>query len=230
MEFLSRVDLSKYSSPFQLEEILSDIDKIRFYNTAAKAAVDIALHDLVGKMMGQPLYNVWGLNKQKAPNTTFTIGIDKPDVVREKTKEAKGFKILKVKLGKDNDKEMIENVRAITDVPLTADPNQGWKDRYYALDMIHWLKEKGVVYVEQPMAKERLEDHAWLTEKSPLPILADESCQRLSDMETIKGAYSGIVIKLMKSTGLREAHKMIWSRSMAGADQTSAIQSCNWSR
>jgi L-alanine-DL-glutamate epimerase-like enolase superfamily enzyme len=209
MEFLGRVDLSKYSSPFQLEEILYDIDKIRFYNTAAKAAVDIALHDLVGKLMGQPLYNIWGLNKQKAPNTTFTIGIDKPDVVREKTKEAKGFKILKVKLGKDNDKEMIENVRAITDVPLTADPNQGWKDRYYALDMIHWLKEKGVVYVEQPMAKERLEDHAWLTEKSPLPILADESCQRLSDMETIKGAYSGIVIKLMKSTGLREAHKMI---------------------
>lgn len=209
MEFLSRVDLSKYSTPFQLEDILNDIDHIRFYNTAAKAAVDIALHDLVGKLMGQPWYNIWGLNKDKSPNTTFTIGIDKADVVREKTKEAKGFKILKVKLGKNNDKEMIENVRAITDVPLTADPNQGWKDRYYALDMIHWLKEKGVVYVEQPMAKERLDDHAWLTEQSPLPILADESCQRLSDMERIKGAYSGIVIKLMKCTGMREAQKMI---------------------
>jgi len=209
MEFLSRVDLSKYSSPFQLEDILNDIDHIRFHNTAAKAAVDIALHDLVGKLMGQPWYNIWGFNKDKAPNTTFTIGIDKADVVREKTKEAKGFKILKVKLGKDNDKEMIENVRAITNVPLTADPNQGWKDKYYALDMIHWLKEKGVVYVEQPMAKERLDDHAWLTEQSPLPILADESCQRLSDMEQIKGAYSGIVIKLMKCTGMREARKMI---------------------
>lgn len=209
MEFLKRVDLSKYDNPFNLEEILYDIDHIRFYNTAAKASVDIALHDLVGKLMGQPWYNIWGYNKEKAPNTTFTIGIDKGDVVKEKTKEAKGFKILKVKLGKDNDKEMIESVRAITNVPLTADPNQGWKDRYYALDMIHWLKEQGVVYVEQPMAKERLEDHAWLTERSPLPILADESCQRLADMEQIKGAYSGIVIKLMKSTGMREAHKMI---------------------
>ncbi|MBW7889229.1 MAG: dipeptide epimerase, partial [Bacteroidetes bacterium] len=209
MEFLKRVDLSKYESPFMIEDIMNDIDHIRFYNTAAKAAVDIALHDLVGKLMNQPWYNIWGYDKNKAPNTTFTIGIDKADVVKEKTKEAKGFKILKVKLGRDNDKEMIESVRAVTNVPLTADPNQGWKDRYYALDMIHWLKEQGVVYVEQPMAKERLEDHAWLTEKSPLPILADESCQRLSDLEQIKGAYSGIVIKLMKCTGMREANKMI---------------------
>jgi L-alanine-DL-glutamate epimerase-like enolase superfamily enzyme len=209
IEFLKRVDLSKYDSPFQLEDILTDIDHIRFYNTAAKAAVDIALHDLVGKLMGQPWYNIWGFNKEKAPNTTFTIGIDKADVVKEKTKEAKGFKILKVKLGRDNDKEMIESVRAVTNVPLTADPNQGWTDRYYALDMIHWLKEQGVVYVEQPMAKERRDDHAWLTEKSPLPILADESCQRLSDLDDVKGAYSGIVLKLMKCTGMREARKMV---------------------
>lgn len=207
--FLKRVDLSKYSNPFDLETILADIDALAFHNTAAKAAVDIALHDLVGKMIGQPWYNIWGYDKNKAPNTTFTIGIDKAEVVKEKTKEAAGFKILKVKMGKDNDKEMIESVRAITNVPLTADPNQGWKDKFYALDMIHWLKEKGVVYIEQPMAKERLDDHAWLTERSPLPILADESCQRLSDISKVKGAYSGIVIKLMKCTGMREANKMI---------------------
>ncbi len=209
MAFLKRVDLSKYDNPFDLETILADIDSIAFYNTAAKAAVDIALHDLVGKLIGQPWYNLWGFDKTKAPNTTFTIGIDKADVVREKTKEAAGFKILKVKLGKDNDKEMIESVRAITNVPLTADPNQGWKDKHYALDMIHWLKEKGVVFVEQPMAKEKYDDHAWLTERSPLPILADESCQRLSDIKKVHGAYNGIVIKLMKCTGMREAHKML---------------------
>jgi L-alanine-DL-glutamate epimerase-like enolase superfamily enzyme len=209
MAFLKRVDLSRYSNPFDLEAILTDIDALAFHNTAAKAAVDIALHDLVGKLIGQPWYNIWGYDKNKAPNTTFTIGIDKADVVREKTREAAGFKILKVKLGKDNDKEMIESVRAVTDVPLTADPNQGWKDKFYALDMIHWLKEKGVVYVEQPMAKERHDDHAWLTERSPLPILADESCQRLADIPNAVGAYSGIVIKLMKCTGMREAHKMI---------------------
>ena len=207
--FLKRVDLSKYGNPFDLETILADIDALAFHNTAAKAAVDIALHDLVGRMIGQPWYNIWGYDKNKAPNTTFTIGIDKAEVVKEKTKEAAGFKILKVKMGKDNDKEMIESVRAITNVPLTADPNQGWKDKFYALDMIHWLKEKGVVYIEQPMAKERLDDHAWLTERSPLPILADESCQRLSDISKVKGAYSGIVIKLMKCTGMREANKMI---------------------
>ncbi len=209
MAFLKRVDLSKYDNPFDLETILADIDSIAFYNTAAKAAVDIALHDLVGKLIGQPWYNLWGFDKTKAPNTTFTIGIDKADVVREKTKEAAGFKILKAKLGKDNDKEMIESVRAITNVPLTADPNQGWKDKHYALDMIHWLKEKGVVFVEQPMAKEKYDDHAWLTERSPLPILADESCQRLSDIKKVHGAYNGIVIKLMKCTGMREAHKML---------------------
>lgn len=209
LAFLKRVDLSKYDNPFDLETILADIDALAFHNTAAKAAVDIALHDLVGKMIGQPWYNIWGYNKNKAPNTTFTIGIDTADVVREKTKEAAGFKVLKVKLGKDNDKEMIETIRSVTDVPLTADPNQGWKDKHYALDMCHWLKEKGVQFVEQPMAKERFDDHAWLTERSPLPILADESCQRLSDIPKIKGAYSGIVIKLMKCTGMREANKML---------------------
>lgn len=209
MAFLKRVDLSKYDNPFELETILADIDALAFHNASAKAAVDIALHDLVGKIIGQPWYNIWGYDKQKAPNTTFTIGIDKAAVVKEKTKEASGFKILKVKLGKDNDKEMIEAVRSVTNVPLTADPNQGWKDKYYALEMIHWLKEKGVVYVEQPMAKEKYDDHAWLTERSPLPILADESCQRFSDIPSIKGAYSGFVIKLMKCTGMREAHKMV---------------------
>lgn len=209
MAFLKRVDLSKYSNPFELETILADIDALAFHNTSAKAAIDIALHDLVGKLMGQPWYNIWGYSKEKAPNTTFTIGIDKAEVVREKTKEAARFKILKVKLGKDNDKEMIQTIRSVTDVPLTADPNQGWRDKFYALDMIHWLKEQGVQYVEQPMPKEWYDEHAWLTERSPLPILADESCQRLSDINKIKGAYSGIVIKLMKCTGMREAHKML---------------------
>jgi len=209
MAFLKRVDLSKYSNPFELETILADIDALAFHNTSAKAAIDIALHDLVGKLMGQPWYNIWGFSKEKAPHTTFTIGIDKAEVVKEKTKEAAGFKILKVKLGKDNDKEMIQTIRSVTNVPLTADPNQGWRDKFYALDMIHWLKEQGVQYVEQPMPKEWYDEHAWLTERSPLPILADESCQRLSDINKIKGAYSGIVIKLMKCTGMREAHKML---------------------
>jgi L-alanine-DL-glutamate epimerase-like enolase superfamily enzyme len=125
-------------------------------------------------------------------------------------KEAGEFKVLKVKLGRDNDHEMIETIRSVTDVPLTADANQGWKDRQKALDEVAWLKERNVLFVEQPFPKETpLEEFAWLTERSPIPILADESCQRLADVKRLHGAFSGINIKLMKSTGMREAHKML---------------------
>ena len=208
--FLSKVDLSRYPNPFELETILADVDAIAPGNPAAKASIDIALHDLVGKLMGQPWYNIWGFNPAKTPHTTYTIGIDTPDVVRQKVREAKEFKVLKVKLGRDNDREMIETIRSVTDVPLTADVNQGWKDRQRALDELHWLKEHNVVVVEQPFSKDGpLEDVAWLTERSPIPIVADESCQRLADVRRLFGAVSGINIKLMKSTGMREAHRML---------------------
>ena len=207
--FLSRTDLSQFKDPFQLETILAYVDSLSQGDGAAKAAIDIALHDLVGKLMGQPWWRLWGLDPKKTPNTTFTIGIDTPDVVREKTKEcADRFKILKVKVGLDNDKEMIRTIREVTDLPLAVDANQGWKDREQALDEIFWLKENGIVMVEQPMDKERLDDNAWITERSPLPIFADEAIQRLADIPSIKGAYHGINIKLMKCTGMREAWRM----------------------
>lgn len=207
--FLRKVDLEKFKDPFQIDDILTYVDGLSEGDTAAKAAVDIALHDLVGKLLGQPWYRIWGLDPAKAPDTTFTIGIDTPDVVREKTKEcADKFNILKVKVGLDNDKEMIETIREITDLPIAVDANQGWKDKKQALEMIHWLAEHGVVMVEQPMPKEALDDNAWITENSPLPVFADEAIQRLRDIPAIKGAYSGINIKLMKCTGMREAWKM----------------------
>ena len=207
--FLSKVDLSAFNDPFRMEEILDYIDGIEPENRAAKASVDIALHDLVGKMIGQPWYKIWGLNPDETPYTSFTIGIDTHDVVVEKTKEAAGFKILKVKLGRENDKEMIETIRSVTDVPICVDVNQGWTDRQMALDMIHWLNEKGIVFVEQPMPKEQMEDMAWLTAHSPLPTIADEAFQRVHDIPKFKDVYTGINIKLMKSTGLREAKKMV---------------------
>lgn len=212
LAFLKRVQdvIGQFSDPFQLEDILSYIDTLSPGDSAAKAAVDIALHDLVGKMLQAPWYKMWGLNKAKAPSTTFTIGIDTFDVVREKTKECAGlFNILKVKLGRDNDKEMIETIRSVTNLPIAVDANQGWKDKHYALDMIHWLKEKGIVMVEQPMPKEQLDDTAWITQQSPLPIFADESIQRLKDVAPLKGAFTGINIKLMKCTGMREGWKMV---------------------
>ena len=215
--FLEKVDLEQFSDPFMLEDILSYVDGLSEGDSAAKAAIDIALHDLVGKLLGQPYWRLLGLDPEKAPSTTYTIGIDDPDVVREKTLEAAGrFNILKVKVGLDSDKQMIQTIRSVTSVPLAVDANQGWKDRSKALDEIFWLHERGVVMVEQPLPISRLDDTAWLTERSPVPVFADESIQRLRDIEPIKGAFSGINIKLMKCTGMREALKMIHAARALG--------------
>ena len=209
-KFLEKVDLERFRDPFCLDDILTYVDSLSEGDTAAKAAVDIALHDLVGKLLVAPWYRIWGYDPAKAPDTTFTIGIDTPEVVREKTRECAGqFNILKVKVGLDNDREMITAIREITDLPIAVDANQGWKDRNQALEMIHWLKEHGIVMVEQPMPKERLDDLAWVTEHSPLPVFADESIQRLRDIQSLKGVFSGINIKLMKCTGMREGHRML---------------------
>lgn len=208
--FLEKVDLSQFSDPFCIEDIMAYVDSLSPGDAPAKAAIDIALHDLVGKLLGAPWYKIWGLNKEKAPSTTFTIGIDTAEVVKQKTREcADQFNILKVKLGRDNDKEMIETIRSVTDLPIAVDINQGWKDKAKAIDEIYWLKEHGIVMIEQPMPKEMIDDIAWITEKSPLPIFADEAIQRLKDIKSLEGAYTGINIKLMKCTGLHEAWKML---------------------
>jgi L-alanine-DL-glutamate epimerase-like enolase superfamily enzyme len=208
-KFLSSLNLAQFKDPFRVEEILAYVDSVLPGNCAAKASVDIALHDLLGKIMGQPWYKIWGFRPETTPNTSFTIGIDTPEVVRQKVAEAAPYKILKVKLGMATDREMIETIRSSTDKPMCVDVNQGWTDKNKALETIHWLKEKGVVFVEQPMPKTSIDDIAWLTEHSPLPIIGDESVQRLPDVIKAKGVYNGINIKLMKCTGMREAHQML---------------------
>lgn len=208
-KFLSLLNLNQFTDPFQMDDILKYVDSVMPGNCAAKASVDIALHDLVGKLMGQPWYKIWGFDPADTPNTSFTIGIDTPEVVRMKTEEAKPYRILKVKLGQATDREMIETIRSVTNVPMCVDVNQGWTDKNKALEMIHWIKEKGIVFVEQPMPKTAIDDIAWLTEHSPLPIIGDESVQRLPDVMKAKGVYHGINIKLMKCTGMREAHQML---------------------
>jgi len=207
-KFLSSLDLSQFSDPFRIEEIHEYMDSVAPDNRAAKASVDIALHDLLGKIMGQPWYKIWGLNPDKCPNTSFTIGIDKPDVVRQKVDEASPYKVIKVKMGLDNDKELVEIIRSKTDVPICVDANQGWADKEKALEMCHWLAERNCLFVEQPMDKKAIDDTAWLRERSPLPIIADEFLQRLPDVRRAAGAYDGINIKLMKSTGMHEAYQM----------------------
>lgn len=208
--FLKKVDLEQFPDPFCIDDILNYIDSLSDGDSAAKAAVDIALHDLVGKIIGAPWHRMLGLNPKKTPNTTYTIGIDTDEMVKLKTREVAGqFKILKVKLGTPRDREMIRAIREVSDLPIAVDVNQGWKNKKKALDEIFWLKEQGIVMVEQPMPKEMLDANAWLTERSPLPTFADEAIQRLKDIPAIKGAYTGINIKLMKCTGMREAWKMM---------------------
>ena len=216
MAFMKKVNLSQFSNPFEIDDILTYVAGIEPGNTCAKSGIDIALHDLFGKLIGHPLYQIWGYTKSKTPYTTVTIGIDSEEVVRQKTEEAEPFKLIKVKLGMDEatDKMLINTVRSVTDKPITIDANQGWKDKHYALDMINWLNERGILFIEKPLQKHALEDMAWITEHSPLPTIADESCQRLTDIPKLKGVFSGINIKLLKCTGLREANRMI---SMAEA-------------
>ena len=207
--FLNKVDLSQFNDPFRMEDILTYVDNIAPNNRAAKASIDIALHDLVGKIMGQPWYKIWGYNPEKTPVTSFTIGIDTEEVVRQKVREASPYKLIKVKMGLDNDKETVEIIREMMDVPICVDCNQGWKNKEEALEMCYWLQERGCIFVEQPFDKEWIDETAWLRERSPLPIIADEAFQRLPDILRFKGVYDGINIKLMKSTGLYEAHKMV---------------------
>ena len=206
--FLSSLDLAQFTDPFRMDEILSYVDSVAPNNRAAKASIDIALHDLLGKIMGQPWYKIWGLSLENIHPTSFTISNDTPEVVQQKIKESEAFKVLKVKMGVPGDKELIETIRKSTDRPLCVDANQGWDTKEEALEMCNWLADKNCLFVEQPLPKEMIDETAWLRERSPLPLFADEAFQRLPDVIKFKGVYDGINIKLMKSTGLHEAYKM----------------------
>ncbi len=207
--FYSKIDWTRYSDLFLLGDVLADIERIAAGNRAAKAAVDIALHDWIGKAVGMPLHRLWGLNPRAIPATSFTIGIDRPDVVRRRVEEATGYHIYKVKLGGNTDREIITAIRSVTDKPLRVDVNQGWADKEKALAMCEWLSGMGVEFVEQPLPADRIDDAAWLRERSSLPIIADESVGNLAQIRHALGAFDGINVKLMKAGGMREAHTMI---------------------
>lgn len=192
-----------------IEQIMDSLETLSENDTAAKASIDIALHNLWAALQKQKLWQLWHINPEDIPPTSCTLGMDTPSVIREKVTQMTDFHVLKVKLGSEDDKILIETIREMTDKPLYVDANAGWNDREKVLDLIYWLQSKNTILIEQPMAKENLDDHAWLREKSPLPIFADESFQRLRDLVNIKDAFHGVNIKLMKCTGLREARKII---------------------
>jgi L-alanine-DL-glutamate epimerase-like enolase superfamily enzyme len=209
IKFLSRINLKQFASPLEKEKILDYIFSISDNDFSAKAAFDIALHDLIGKVLHKPCHQIFGLKKENCPQTTFTIGMDTPKIILEKLADAKDFQLLKIKLGGPFDKLIIETIRRETDKLICVDANQGWNEKEFALDMIHYLKEQGTIFIEQPLAKTKINDALWLKECSPLPILADEAVQTLDDIEKIKDACHGINIKLMKCGGMNQAMKMI---------------------
>jgi L-alanine-DL-glutamate epimerase-like enolase superfamily enzyme len=178
-------------------------------NNAAKAGLDIAMHDLYAKSRNKPVWQYLNYKKPISKNTSVTISIGDLNLIPQKIEEVKDFNILKVKLGSENDKAIIETIRKYSDKPLVVDANQGWKDKHFALEMINWLSDKNVLFVEQPMPKENLDDMAWVTQQSPLPTMADESVKILDDAKRVEGAFSGINLKLMKCTGLHEAKRII---------------------
>ena len=209
LSFLGRVDFSHFDDPFQLDSILGYVGGLSGGDTAAKAAIDLALHDWIGRKLGMPLHRYWGLDKRKTPLTSFTIGIDAPDVLEKKVQEAERYPILKVKLGGGNDEEIIRVIRKVTKKTLRVDANEGWKTAEEAIEKIKWLEQEGVEFVEQPMPAADLKATARVHERVNLPLIADENSLRLHDVPPLQGAFDGINIKLMKCTGLREANRMI---------------------
>lgn len=201
--------LKKWPSGGPVAELMQQADRLHAGNNAAKAALDMALNDLQGRLAGKPYYALAGIGKSHPVSTSFTIGIDVPEKLEQKIKEASDFSILKIKAGTANDKQLIRLIRNYTDKPLYVDVNQGWTNKEEVLHMLHWLKDQGVILAEQPMPKHMKEEMRWVTQRSPLPTIADESVKRLKDLEQLDGSFSGINIKLMKCTGLGEALKMI---------------------
>ncbi len=210
-EFLQKCAavLKKFNGSEAIPDIMQALDDLDENNNAAKAAIDIALHDLHAKMLNVPVYEMLGLPRLPPQNTSFTIALDSADKLAQKIIEADDYAILKIKAGTADDKKLIRQIRKITYKPLYVDVNQGWRDKHMVIDMLSWMKEQGVLLVEQPMPLGMDEEMAWVTEKSPLPVIADERVKRLTDLQNIKGVYSGINIKLMKSTGIYEALQMI---------------------
>lgn len=201
--------LSNHSLSSDPVEILNEIDQLDVNNNAAKAGIDIALSDLLAKAQNKTIFEYFELEKPSPKNTSVTISIGDLNLISQKLDEFEDFNILKIKLGHENDKKIITTIRNYSSKPMVVDVNQGWTDKYKALEMMKWLEDKNVLFVEQPMPKENISDMAWVTQRTNLPVIADESFKRFSDLEIVKDSFTGINIKLMKCTGLFEAVKII---------------------
>ena len=222
---LACIDLFKSElgdDPFALEDIMQRLDHVIGLNPSAKAAVDMALHDLIGKMLGVPLYKLLGLNAMKTPMTSFTIGLDSPAQMAKKALLAKDYPILKVKLGTQNDLDIIKAIRDVSSATLRADANAAWTPKT-AIKTINALAPYNIEFIEQPVSAHDLEGMKLIRENVSVPIIADESSITVDDIPRIAGCVDGINIKLMKCGGLRHALKMI---AVARAHHLSIMLGC----
>ncbi len=197
------------ADPFQFEKVVSQVFSKIQGQYAAKAAIDIAILDWVTQKMGIPLYRLFGLDPADAPVTTFSIGIDTPEITKQKTLEAEPFPILKIKVGLKSDEQTIEAVRSVTKKPLRVDANEGWTSKEEAVRKINWLESQGVEFIEQPLPAAMLEETKWVRGKVHIPVIADEACLHPTDIPKLAEAYDGVNIKLDKCGGVLEAFRMI---------------------
>lgn len=186
-----------------------ELEQLDSGQNAAKAALDLAILDWVCKSLKVPLYKFLGLDRNKTLATTFSIGIDEIPVMQKTAQQAKDFQVLKIKVGLKDDKKIIEGIREVTDRPLRVDANEGWKTKEEALEMINWLADKGVEFVEQPLPAANLDDYRWLKERVKIPIIADESVHKSCDVPALASAFHGINVKLMKCGGIQEALRLV---------------------
>jgi L-alanine-DL-glutamate epimerase-like enolase superfamily enzyme len=186
-----------------------ELEQLDSGQNAAKAALDLAILDWVCKSLKVPLYKFLGLDQNKTLATTFSIGIDEIPVMQKTAQQAKDFQVLKIKVGLKDDKKIIEGIREVTDRPLRVDANEGWKTKEEALEMINWLADKGVEFVEQPLPAANLDDYRWLKERVKIPIIADESVHKSCDVPALASAFHGINVKLMKCGGIQEALRLV---------------------
>ena len=196
-------------NPREYEKVLNLVFGKMEDQYAARAAIDIAIMDWVGQKLGVPLYELWGLDPKDAAVTTFSIGIDTPEITKQKTREAADFPILKVKVGLATDEATINAVRSVTEKPLRVDANEGWRDKEEAVRKINWLATKGVQFIEQPMPAEMIVETAWVRQRVSIPIIADEACHLAEDIPKLRGVFDGVNIKLDKTGGTQEALRAI---------------------
>ncbi|HEU4882379.1 MAG TPA: dipeptide epimerase [Longimicrobium sp.] len=198
------MDEAAEGDPFALERIDTALHHALAHNGSARVAVSAALHDLVGKRLGLPVWKLWGLDPV-APKSSFTIGIDSVEVMRQKVREAAAYPILKIKVGTPNDFEILTMIREeAPDKTIRVDANTGWTAKQ-AIAAMPILADFGVEFVEQPLPAHDLAGLKLVRENSPLPIIADESCENAADVAKLAGVVDGVNIKLAKCGSLREA-------------------------